>query len=63
MNTTETDEELAATRKLNRQQARQAEREGPVVHGALPYHGHRPDPKHERRRQAEIVRQARKAHA
>lgn len=58
-----TDEEIAATRKANRRQAWQAERERPVVHGALPYHGHRPDPKHERRRQAELVRQARKLHA
>jgi len=57
------DEELAATRKANRRQARQAERERPAVHGALPYHGHRPDPKHERRRQAALVRQARKIHA
>jgi len=57
------DEEFTSTRKANRRLAWQAERQRPVVHGALPYHGHRPDPKHERRRQAALVRQARKIHA
>jgi hypothetical protein len=53
------DEELP-TRKINRRRANEAERERPIVHGALPYLGHRPRPKHERRRLAELVRQARK---
>jgi hypothetical protein len=47
-------------RKMNRQRALEAERARPVVHGALPYLGHRPKAKHERRRQARLVREARK---
>ena len=47
-------------RKENRRRVREADATRPVVHGALPYLGHRPDPKHERRRQADLVRHARK---
>ena len=47
-------------RKENRRRVREADALRPIVHGALPYLGHRPDPKHERRRQAELVRRARK---
>ena len=46
--------------KLNRHRAQEAGRNRPVVHGALPYLGHRPDHKHERRRIAKLVRTARK---
>jgi hypothetical protein len=47
-------------RKINRRKAQEADAVRPVVHGALPYLGHRPDPKHEKRREAEVVRRARK---
>jgi hypothetical protein len=57
------DEELAAEaalKKQNRRRALEADRARPVVHGIVPYLGHRPDPKHERRREAQIVRLARR---
>jgi hypothetical protein len=47
-------------RKLNRRRAEQAKRNRPSVHGAIPYLGHRPSPKDERRRMAEIIKNARK---
>jgi hypothetical protein len=47
-------------RKANRRRNQVAERERPIVHGTLPYLGHRPRPKDERRRQAMLVRRARK---
>ena len=47
-------------RKGNRQRVQQADRRRPIVHGAVPYFGHRPRAKDERRRQAEVVRKARK---
>jgi hypothetical protein len=47
-------------RKLNRHKVQEADAVRPAVHGALPYLGHRPDLKHEKRRQAELVRRARK---
>ncbi len=50
----------APVRKLNRRREQEADRQRPIVHGALPYFGHRPDPKHERRRVAQVVRTARK---
>ena len=56
----ERDDQETPVRKENRRRVREADAKRPVVHGALPYHGHRPDPKHERRRQAELIRQARK---
>ena len=46
-------------RKLNRRRAQEAGRDRPVVHGVLPYLGHRPDRKHEQRRIAKMVRTAR----
>jgi hypothetical protein len=52
--------EESIIRKQNRERKREAERARPVVHGALPYLGHRAKPKHERRRLAQVVRQARK---
>lgn len=52
--------EEQSTRKLNRQHSKARERTRPIVHGVLPYLGHRPRPKHERRRVAELVREARK---
>lgn len=54
------DEQDLPVRKGNRRAVRDADASRPVVHGALPYRGHRPDPKHEMRRQAEVVRKARK---
>ena len=53
-------EDTLPLRKENRQRRETAARTRPVVHGALPYHGHRADPKHERRRVAEAVKEARK---
>ena len=50
----------APVRKHNRRRDQEAERQRPIVHGALPYLGHRPKPKHERRRVAQVVRTARK---
>jgi hypothetical protein len=46
--------------KPNRRRVQEAERLRPVVHGALPYLGHRAKPKAERRRLALLVRGARK---
>jgi hypothetical protein len=46
--------------KRNRRARELADRSRPIVHGALPYLGHRPKPKDERRRQARVVRDARK---
>ena len=39
-------------RKGNRRRVMDVERARPIVHGALPYLGHRASPKQERRRQA-----------
>jgi hypothetical protein len=47
-------------RKLNRRRREEQDRDRPVVHGALPYLGHRPNAKHEHRRLSNLVRQARK---
>ncbi|MDB5074118.1 MAG: hypothetical protein JWO42_297 [Chloroflexi bacterium] len=47
-------------RKHNRRRVEESERKRPVVHGALPYLGHRPRPKDERRRISELVQRARK---
>ncbi len=46
--------------KINRRRREEANRNRPVVHGAVRYLGHRPDPKHERRRDAQVARQARR---
>jgi hypothetical protein len=50
----------APQKKQNRRRALENDRARPVVHGIVPYFGHRPDPKHERRREAQIVQQARR---
>ena len=47
-------------RKANRRRNADAEHARLIVHGALPYYGHRPNKKHERKRVAALVRQARK---
>jgi hypothetical protein len=47
-------------RKHNRRIAEEADRGRPIVHGVLPYLGHRPKAKDERRRLAQIAHEARK---
>jgi hypothetical protein len=47
-------------RKGNRRRVQEADATRPIVTGALPYLGHRPKPKHERKRLAGLVREARK---
>ena len=56
----DTEDELPPVRKANRERREQADLARPIVHGALPFHGHRPDAKAERRRRAEAERAARK---
>lgn len=47
-------------RKANRRHVKEADATRPIVTGALPYRGHRPKPKDERKRLAALVRDARK---
>jgi hypothetical protein len=54
------DEHETAVRKGNRRRVQEADALRPVVTGALPYLGHRPRPKDERKRLAGLVREARK---
>jgi len=54
-----TDQDKYTVRKENRRRSREARVGRPLVHGVLPYLGHRADPKHERRRLALLVRAAR----
>jgi hypothetical protein len=55
------DEECdARVHKGNRRRVQEADATRPVVSGALPYLGHRPKPKDERKRLAVLVREARK---
>ncbi len=46
--------------KPNRRREQEASRNRPVVHGIVQYLGHRPDPKHDRKRVARLIRQARR---
>ena len=54
------DEPTIEPRKLNRRLREERDRLRPIVHGALPYHGHRPRAKDERKRIASVVSKARK---
>jgi hypothetical protein len=54
------DEHEEPVRKGNRRRVQEADATRPVVTGALPYLGHRPKPKQERKRVAALVREARK---
>lgn len=54
-----TDQDNYTVRKENRRRSREARIERQVVHGVLPYLGRRANPKHERRRLALLVREAR----
>ncbi len=54
------DEHEERVRKDNRRRVQQAAANRPVVTGALPYLGHRPRSKDERKRLAALVREARK---
>jgi hypothetical protein len=54
------DEHEERVRKGNRRRVQEADARRPVVTGALPYLGHRPEPKAERKRLATLVREARK---
>jgi hypothetical protein len=49
-------------RKSNRRRVQEADAARPAVTGALPYFGHRPKAKDERKRLALLVREARRRH-
>jgi hypothetical protein len=54
------DEYEEQVRKGNRRRVQKADATRSVVTGVLPYLGHRPKPKQERKRLAAVVREARK---